>query len=482
MSQETLDPKLAAAAGQPVSRRSGSLVPLIVGSALMLQQMEAFIIANALPTMAKALGEDPLRLNMAITAFLLASAVFLPLSGWVGDRFGAKRVYLASMVLFAVSSAGCGLSQNLEQLVVGRMIQGASAAMMAPVARLVLLRSTPKSELVSALSIYTMPAVFAPLAGPALGGFIVTYFDWRWIFFINLPLAAISILLAMAYVPDIPKEKHVPKIDWTGLALTGVALASLVFALENVGRAFLPGWQVAALFALGVVCSLLYWRHARGNPNAAVDISLFKIPTYAAATLGGAFQRLLISATPFLLAILLQIGFGMTAFAAGLMVVASGSASLFMKFLAPPLIERFGFRNLMIFNGVAFGLSFMMYALFRPGMAIWLMVVILAVGGLFRSLQFTALSGLGFADVSSAQMSRASTLTSMTVQLVQTIGVTFATILLHANARLRGEAALTWQAVSPVFVVMGLMTMLSLIWYVRMPKDAGASLSGRATP
>jgi len=480
MSQEALDPKLAAAAGQAVSRRSRSLVPLIVGSALMLQQMEASIITNALPTMAKALGEDPLRLNMAITVYLLASAVFLPLSGWVGDRFGAKRVYLASMVLFAVSSAGCGLSQNLEQLVVGRMIQGAAAAMMAPVARLVLLRSTPKSELVSALSIYTMPAVFAPLAGPALGGFIVTYFDWRWIFFINLPLAAISILLA-TYVPDIPKEKHVPKIDWTGLALTGVALASLVFALENVGRAFLPGWQVAALFALGVVCSLLYWRHARGNPNAAVDISLFKIPTYAAATIGGAFQRLLISATPYLLAILLQIGFGMTAFAAGLMVMASGLASLFMKFVAPPLIERFGFRNLMIFNGVAFGLSIMMYALFRPGMAVWLMVVILAVGGLFRSLQFTVLSGLGFADVSSAQMSRASTLTSMAVQLVQTIGVTFATILLHANARLRGDGALTWQAVGPVFVVMGLVTMLSLFWYVRMPKDAGASLSGRSS-
>jgi len=480
MSQEALDPKLAAAAGQAVSRRSRSLVPLIVGSALMLQQMEASIITNALPTMAKALGEDPLRLNMAITVYLLASAVFLPLSGWVGDRFGAKRVYLASMVLFAVSSAGCGLSQNLEQLVVGRMIQGAAAAMMAPVARLVLLRSTPKSELVSALSIYTMPAVFAPLAGPALGGFIVTYFDWRWIFFINLPLAAISILLA-TYVPDIPKEKHVPKIDWTGLALTGVALASLVFALENVGRAFLPGWQVAALFALGVVCSLLYWRHARGNPNAAVDISIFKIPTYAAATIGGAFQRLLISATPYLLAILLQIGFGMTAFAAGLMVMASGLASLFMKFVAPPLIERFGFRNLMIFNGVAFGLSIMMYALFRPGMAVWLMVVILAVGGLFRSLQFTVLSGLGFADVSSAQMSRASTLTSMAVQLVQTIGVTFATILLHANARLRGDGALTWQAVGPVFVVMGLVTMLSLFWYVRMPKDAGASLSGRSS-
>jgi len=171
----------------------------------------------------------------------------------------------------------------------------------------------------------------------------------------------------------------------------------------------------------------------------------------------------------------------MTAFAAGLMVMASGLASLFMKFVAPPLIERFGFRNLMIFNGVAFGLSIMMYALFRPGMAVWLMVVILAVGGLFRSLQFTVLSGLGFADVSSAQMSRASTLTSMAVQLVQTIGVTFATILLHANARLRGDGALTWQAVGPVFVVMGLVTMLSLFWYVRMPKDAGASLSGRSS-
>ena len=482
MSQQTIDPGLAALADEDpgAKRRPDWLLPAIVGSALMLQSLESTVISNALPSMARALGEDPLRLNMAITMFLLASAVFLPISAWIADKFGPKRVFMASMILFAVSSAGCGLAQSLPQLIVGRLLQGASAAMMVPVARLLILRTTPKSDLVGALSIYAMPALVAPLVGPVLGGFIVTYFDWRWIFFINLPLAAIAVALARAFVPDIPKEEVSP-LDWRGLSLTGVALASLVFALENLGRAFLPPWQVAGLFALGLACMGLYWRHARDNPQAIVDLSLFRIRTFTAATVGGGFQRIGVGATPFLLAMLLQVGFGMSALAAGFMIVLSGVGALLMKGVAPPLLRRLGFRRIIVVNGVISAASYLLYVVITPDMPHLAIMALLSVGGFFRSLQFTALGSLAFADIDPSKMSRASTITTMGQQLMQTVGVGLAAILLHFVQRMRGDEHLTWQAVGPVFAVMAGLSLISVAWFVRLPRNAGAELSGHAT-
>lgn len=483
MSQEVFEPKVSPLADEtaPTGRRPDWLVPVIVGSALMLQSLESTVISNALPTMARALGEDPLRLNMAITMFLLASAVCLPISSWIADRYGAKRVFMASMALFAVASAGCGFAHTLPQLVVARVLQGAACAMMAPVARLLILRTTPKSNLVGALSIYAIPALFAPMAGPVVGGFIVTYFDWRWIFFINLPLAAVGVTLAKIFVPDVGREAVAP-IDWLGLAMTGVGLAGLIFGLENLGRAFLPAWQVALLFVVAFAALGAYARRARGDPHALVDLSLFRIPTFAAATIGGGFQRIGVGATPFLLAMLLQVGFGMSALTAGVMIVLSGAGALAMKGVAPPLLRKVGFRRIVVVNGVISASTYLLYAAINPGMALWVMAVLLAAGSLFRSLQFTALSSLAFADIDSAQMSRASTLTTMGQQLMQTVGVGLAAVLLHVFQRLRGDAELTWQAVGPVFVVLAALSLVSLAWFVRLPQDAGDALSGRTAP
>jgi|KBSSwiStaDraftv2_1062776.scaffolds.fasta_scaffold13177_9 EmrB/QacA subfamily drug resistance transporter len=481
MNQNSVDPSLAFLADEPPrgDGRPDWIVPAIVGSALLLQSLESTIISNALPSMARAFHEEPLRLNMAITMFLLASAVFLPISGWVADKFGAKRIFIASMLLFAVSSAGCGFAQNLPQLILARVLQGAAAAMMAPVGRLLLLRTTPKHQLVSALSVYTMPALVAPVLGPVLGGFIVTYLDWRWIFFINLPVAIVGVGLVRAYVPDIA-ESEVSPLDWTGVFLTGVGLAGLVFGLENLGKAFLPGWQVLGLFVVSLGSLTIYWRHARGNPHAIVDLSVFRIQSFNAGVVGGAFTRMAVGATPFLLAMLLQVGFGMSAFTAGVMIFLSGAGALIMKTAAPPILRRFGFRRVVLINGVVCAASYLIYVLLNPGMPHWLIMALLSVGGFLRSLQFTALNSLTFADIEHRQMSRAATVASMGQQLAQVIGVGFAALLLHQIQQMRGDTQLVWQDVIPVFAAIAFASLISVAWYVRLPQNAGDALSGRA--
>jgi EmrB/QacA subfamily drug resistance transporter len=459
----------------------GWVIPAIIGSALLMQTLNATSINNALPAMAKALHVEPLRLNLAITMYLLASAVFLPISGWLADRFGAKRILMIAMVLYATFSAACGFATSLPQLVVFRLLQGCAGAMMGPVGRLVLLRTTPKAELVGAMSVVTMPALLGPVVGPVLGGAIVTFVSWRWIFFLNLPIAIAGVALVRAFVPNV-KEQDVSPIDWPGILLTGFGLAGLILGFENLGRDALPPLAVAGLFAGGLGCLGLYWNHARGNPHAVLDLSIFRIPTFQASVLGGAFFRLIPGATPFLLAMLLQVGFGMSAFAAGLMTFISAVGALVMKTTAPPILRRFGFRSVLVANGLICAATFMAYSLFKPGTPHWLIMATLAVGGFFRSLQFTSLNGMAYADLEQAQMSRGTTTASMAQQFMQSVSIGLAATLLHFLMRARGETHLSWQAVAPSFAILGAGTLISMLWFLRLPKDAGDEMNGRVRP
>lgn len=457
----------------------GWMIPAIIGSALFMQTLNATVLSNALPTMARALHEDPLRLNLAITMYMLATAVFLPISGWAADRFGAKRIFLIAMVLYAISSAACGFANSLLDLVLARICQGAAGAMMVPVGRLVLLRTTPKSELVGAMSILTMPALLGPVIGPPIGGFVVTFWDWRWIFFINLPIAAIGVALVARFVPNV-QEQQVSPIDWRGLWLTGFGMAGLIFGFENLGRDVLPAPLVLGFFAGGALCLWFYARHARGNPHAILDLSLFRIQTFNASIVGGAFMRLAMGATPFMLALLLQIGFGMSPFQAGLLTFISAAGALVMKTAAPPILRRFGFRTVLAVNAVITGVLFMAYGLFKPDTPHWLIMLVLLVGGFFRSLQFTSLNGLAYADIDQARMSRASTMSSMAQQLVQSVGIGLAAMLLHTFMVLQGQSHLTAATISPAFIVVGAITFISLAFFLRLPKDAGDELNGRS--
>jgi len=456
----------------------GWVIPAIIGSALLMQTLNATSINNALPAMAKAMHVEPLRLNLAITMYLLASAVFLPISGWMADRFGAKRILMIAMVLYASASAACGFANSLPQLVAFRLAQGCAGAMMGPVGRLVLLRTTPKNELVGAMSVVTMPALLGPVVGPVLGGAIVTFVSWRWIFFLNLPLAVAGVLLVRAFVPQV-KEQTVSPIDWPGIFLTGFGLAALILGFENLGRDVIPPLAVAGLFGGGFTCLGVYWAHARNNPHAILDLSIFRIRTFQASVLGGAFYRLMPGATPFLLAMLLQVAFGMTAFAAGLMTFISAVGALVMKTTAPPILRRFGFRTVLMVNGVICAASFMVYALFRIDTPHALIMLALAVGGFFRSLQFTSLNGMAYADLEQAQMSRGTTTASMAQQFMQSVSIGLAATLLHFLMTRRGETHLTGETVAPAFAIFGALTLLSLIWFARLPADAGDEMNSR---
>jgi len=456
----------------------GWLIPAIIGSALLMQTLNATVITNALPAMARTFGVEPLRLNIAITVYLLSSAIFLPLSGWMADRFGARRIFMTSIVLYAAGSAACGFAGSLWQLILFRFIQGAAGATLMPVGRLVLLRTTPKNELVGALSVVTMPALLGPVVGPVIGGAIVTFADWRWIFFMNLPIAALGLFLVNRFVPEV-REQDPPPVDVPGIVLTGLGLAALIFGFENLGRDTLGPLSVAGLFGIGIASLGIYGWHASHTPHAVVQLDIFRKKTFSASVIGGGFMRVAMGANPFLLAMLLQVAFGMSAFAAGAMTFISAVGALVMKTTAPPILRRFGFKTVLLVNAVIVGASFIGYAFFRPDWPHWAIMLVLGVGGFFRSLQFTSLNGMAYAEIDSDEMSRAATTSSMVQQLVQSIGIGLSASLLHGLMVAKGASRLTAEVVSPAFVIIGLVTMISMFWFARLPADAGDEMNGR---
>jgi EmrB/QacA subfamily drug resistance transporter len=463
--------------GDEAQARFSSVVPAIIGSALLMQTLNATVLANALPTMARSFHEDPVHLNTAITVYLLASAIFLPVSGWAADRFGARRIFLFAIVAYAAACAGCGIAQSLPQLLLARFAEGAAGAMMGPVGRLVLLRSTPKHNLVRAMSVLVMPALLGPVIGPPIGGAIVTFGSWRWIFFFNIPIAALGVVLVLKFIKDVREEGPAP-LDWPGLLLTGLGMAAVVYGFENIGRGPLPPWAIAALMGAGGVLLAIYAWHAGRTDHAILDLRLLRIRTFSASVVGGAFMRMGMGATPFLLALLLQIAFGLSAFQAGMMTFASAAAALVMKTCAPPILARFGFRTTLNVNAVIVALFFMAYALFRSGTPHWLIYAVLLGGGFFRSLQFTALNGLAFADIDYAQMSRASTMSTMGQQLSQSVGIGMAAVLLHLSLLHAHAHRLTAGIIAPSFIVIGAVALIPLLFFLPLPNDAGAELHG----
>ena len=456
-------------AGAPAATRS-RLVPLIIGSALFIQVLDATVISTALPSMAKALGQDPLALNAAVTTYLLATAAMLPAGGWIADRLGAKRVFQFAIIAFALSSLLCGLSQTFAELIGARILQGAAGALMTPVGRLVLLRGTQKRDLVWAMSYLTLPALLGPMLGPPVGGFIVTVASWRWIFFINLPLAVAALLLIQRFVPKLAAERTSP-FDWFGFLLCGAGLGCLIEGLANLDHGALTPEGEAGVLGGGALALLIYVGYARYRRAPVLDLRLFAVPTFRAAVFGGALGRLINGANPFLLAMLLQVGFGLSAFRAGLFTLAGAIGALIMKVLAPPIIARCGFRSVLIVNAVLAAAAFGAASLFRPATPAAMIVGVLLLGGLFRSLQFTAINGLAYADIEPGALSRASTLWSVAHQLTQSLGVALAAGLVAAF-RIPG-APLAWQDVSPVFVIIAVLSLTSVAVFARLSPRAG---------
>ena len=462
-----------------VTLSSRVLVPLVVACAMFMQNLDSTVIATALPTIARSLGESPLRLNVAITCYLLSLAVFIPISGWTADRFGARRVFSLAIVVFTLGSIACGISNSLSTLVAARILQGMGGALMVPVGRLVLLRTVAKADLVRAMSYVSVPALIGPVMGPPLGGFIVTFASWRWIFFINIPIGILGIILVNLLIGDLKETGRRP-FDLAGFALTGVGLASLAFGFENVGRGALPNFLVIALLAIGAVCLTFYVRHAYHVSHPIIDLALLKIPTYAMASIGGFLFRMGLGALPFLLPLMLQVGFGLSALNSGMLTFASAAGAMLMKTSAVRVLRTLGFRVVLVGDAVISAAFLFGYSLFRPSTPHLVIFLALLAGGFFRSLQMTSINTLSYADVPPAMLSRATSLTSMAQQLSQTAGVATAALLLHTVMTVRGGTALVAADFYPVFVGVAMISLLSLPFFLRMSPDAGAEVSGRA--
>jgi EmrB/QacA subfamily drug resistance transporter len=458
--------------------RSIAIAPLIVGCAQFMHQFDGAVIATALPSMAASLHEDPIRLNLAITCYLLSLAVFVPISGWMADRFGAKRVFTAAIIVFSTSSMVCGLIHSLPALVLARTVQGIGGAMMTPVGRVIVVKSVPKFQLVQAMNYITIPAVLGPLIGPSVGGFIVTYFSWPWIFFLNVPIGIAGVLLVRAYIPDI-KEEAVAPLDARGFVLVSLALAGLVAGFSALGRGLLPLPIVAAAIGGGAICAALYLLHARRMADPIVDLRLLRVRTFSASISGGALFFMGTVSSTFLLALLLQLGFGMSAFQAGLMTLASAIGSAVMRFTFRPILGLTGFRRLLIGNAVISGLALGACALFRPTTPYVIIIMVLLIVGFSRSVQFTAVQSLAYADMAPQDTSRATSFSAMMQQLMQSVGVGIAALIVHLSLLFQGRTAIVPDDISPAYLTLAVMALLSAFIFWLLPSHAGAELAQR---
>lgn len=459
--------------------RAFSAPALLVAGAFFMEFLDGTVIATALPDMARDFGVTAVELNIGISAYLITLAVLIPASGWIADRFGARAIFTLALAIFTLASVFCGLSTEVHIFVAMRILQGVGGALMVPVGRLAVLRTTPKHQLIKAIATLTWPALVAPIIGPPLGGFITRYASWHWIFFINVPLGLAAIILSLRIIPDI-RETERRSFDLSGFITTSVAMVSLVTAMERLGDRQPQIWPTLALAALGFGCLLYSIRHFRRAAAPMVRLDALQVPTFRMTMYGGSLFRASISAVPFLLPLLFQVGFGMDPFHSGLLMLAVFVGNLTIKPATTPLIRWLGFRRLLLINGALNVCSLLACALLTPQTPVWAIMLILYLGGVFRSIQFTGVSTLAFADVPAAQMSDANTLFSTASQLAVGLGITLGAI----GIRL-GEQVGDWLHLTELpgisfrlsFVFIALICLVGMIDSLHLAKTAGSSVS-----
>lgn len=454
------------------------LAPLAVATATLMEFVDSTALSTALPTLARAFQSDPVHLKLALTSYLLALAVFAPASGWAADRFGARRVFVFAMMVFLVGSALCGMSQTLWQLVAARIVQGAGGAMMTPVGRAIVVGAAPREQLVSAMAWFTMPALIGPLIGPPIAGFILSFAEWRWIFYVNLPIGIAGIAAVLAFAPNLPPEDAGP-FDGLGFVLTAVGVSALVVAGESLGVGLLSTPVEIAMAITAAVTLGFYVVHARKVAKPILQINLLSRTSVRASILGGSLVRLGLGATPFLMPLLFQVALGWTPAKAAAVTIATSAGVLACKPFTARLLRRFGFRRILLATLLGTALLTAVPALYSAATPVWFMVVTLFVGGLVRSMQFTSTNSMAYADVAKAEVSQASTLSTVAQQIAMSLGVSFGGLLLHMT---RGaDAVLTPEQFVIPFIVIGATTLLAIPVYLRLPANTGAAITGRAT-
>src|SRR5713226_1122604 len=463
----------------PLPPRKSTAIALLVAGAFFMENLDGTVIATALPQMGRSFHVNPVDLNIGMTAYLLMLAVFIPISGWVADRFGARTVFVSAIAVFTGSSILCGLSNGFWQFTLARVIQGIGGAMMVPVGRLVVLRTTEKHNLMRSIAYITWPGLVAPVVGPPLGGFITAYASWHWIFFLNVPLGALGMALAAVWITNL-REEQVRPFDSLRFALSSAACVSFMYGLELIGRQNTP-WRTTSLFlAGGCTLGILGVIHFRRAPAPVINLSSFRIKTFAVTLTGGSLFRIAISVSPFLLPLMFRVGFGLNAFQSGLLMLGLFAGNLGMKTVTTPVLRRFGFRSVLIVNGILTAVAMLACSALTSHTPRIVILGVLFVNGLCRSMQFTSLSTIAFADIPKPQLSSATSFSSMVTQLSMGTGVAAGALALRIAAVLNRSSSGTPTVADfhVAFVLVSILTFLAVIDCFTLDPESGAEVSG----
>ena len=457
-----------------------TFLPWLVAVAFFMESLDATILNTAVPIMAKALDVVPLSMKSVLSSYTLSLAVFIPISSWVADRYGTRRVFASAIGVFTLGSLLCGLANNIHLLVVCRVLQGCGGAMMVPVGRLTLVRTFPKSELVQAMSFVAIPALIGPMLGPLAGGLIVGLFHWRAIFFVNLPIGALGLYLVYKHLPDYRTAKS-ERLDVVGLALFGSGIALLSYVLEIFGEHSLTGWEIAGLLAIAVSLLGTYWLHARSIAYPLLRLGLLRVRTLRASVAGNFFTRLGAGGMPFLLPLLYQVGLGYSPIQSGLLIMPQPLAAIAFKVFVPRILDRFGYRKLLLFNTVVIGLTIMLFARIGPGTSVVEIVLQACLFGFFSSLQYTAMNTLAYADVAAADTSMASTLVSTIQQMSLSFGVATSSLVtgFFIADRFHATANELIGGLHGGFLALGAVTILSAAAFVGLRDSDGDVMTHR---
>jgi EmrB/QacA subfamily drug resistance transporter len=451
----------------PTTKR---LLPWVVAIAFFMQTLDGTILNTALPTMAKDLGESPLRMQSVVIAYMLTVALLIPASGWLADRFGTRRAFVAALVLFSVGSGLCALSPSLPWLVAARVAQGVGGALLLPVGRLTILRAFPRSEFVAVLSFVTIPGLVGPLVGPPLGGWLVEVATWHWVFLINIPMGVLGLFAAMRYMPNLRGEPG-QRFDTLGFTLFSIGLVMVTLGLQGLGERALSVPASILLAIGGLAAMAAYWLHAARTDKPLFSLSLFRIPTFSVGIAGNLFARLGGGAMPFLTPLFLQLGLGYSPSAAGLSMVPIVAGAIAMKFFTEPLIKHLGYRKVLVTNTLLLGAFIAGFALVDHGTPQIVILLYLAAFGLVNSLQFTAMNTLTLGDLGPAQASSGNSLFSVVMQLSMSLGVAAAGALLAAFAVPAGADLMpTFHA---TYLCIGLLSAVAAGIFYQLRRDEG---------
>ncbi len=463
----------------PLVRRAAPnfrVIAMIVASAMLMENVDATVLATALPTMARDFGVDAPAMSIALTSYLLSLAIFIPASGRMADSFGSRTVFRSAIAVFVIGSILCAFAPTLPFLVLARLLQGIGGAMMMPVGRLVLMRSVDRKDMVSAMSWLLVPALIGPIVGPPLGGFIVTYLDWRWIFYINVPIGIIGMIFVSIYIDEV-KGKAAGPFDTIGFILSGISLGSLLFGFELSSHEGQASFAIF-LIAIGLLFGIAYLRHARNHPSPIMDFSLMKVPSFGTSVIAGSLTRITQGAQPFLLPLLFQIGFGLSAAAAGQIVISTALGALFMKPLARAVFRRVGFRRSLVINGILGTIGYGLCAAFRPDWPMPLIFIALVLSAFFMSFQFTAYNTIAYDEIGQDRMSSATSFYTTFQQLMLSLGICIGALALHGSMAFNGVKTPELGDFSIAFIVVAIISITATIWNLRFSPTAGEEISG----